>query len=93
MVNAAGPNAGHLARKLGIHLPVEPRKRFIFVLDCPEAPKIKDMPSVIDCSGLPVRPEGGGFTCGVSPAKVSTVTVVLKELRHGNFADFWSKLS
>lgn len=72
VVNAAGPNAGYLAKKLGIHLPVEPRKRFMFVLDGAEAPlKINEMPFVIDCSGVAGRREAGGFVCGASPAKVS----------------------
>ena len=75
MVNAAGPNSGNIAKKLGIHLPVEPRKRFMFELDWPEAPKIT--PLVIDCSGVGVLPRKGGFICGMSPAKVSTATVLL----------------
>jgi len=72
VVNAAGPSAGHLAKKLGIHLPVEPRKRFIFVLDGAEVSKINEMPFVVDCSGAAVRREGDGFVCGMSPAIVST---------------------
>src|SRR5690606_39885044 len=34
LVNAAGPAAGQIADMLGILLPVEPRKRFVFVIDC-----------------------------------------------------------
>ena len=55
VVNAAGPSAGYLAKKLGIHLPVEPRKRFIFVLDGAEKSKANEMPFVIDCSGVAVN--------------------------------------
>lgn len=73
LVNAAGPNAGHLARKLEIHLPVEPRKRYVFVLDCPEVPERDEMPLVVDCTGTYVRPESGCFLSGVSPAKVSVL--------------------
>ena len=75
MVNAAGPNAGHLARKLGIHLPVEPRKRFVFVLDCPEGPGRDEMPFVVDCTGTYIRPEGGCFISGMSPPEVSMMNV------------------
>ncbi|XP_078345532.1 FAD-dependent oxidoreductase domain-containing protein 1-like [Oculina patagonica] len=69
MVNAAGPNAGHLARKLGIHLPVEPRKRYVYVLDCPEGPGRGEMPLIVDSTGAYVRPEGGCFISGKSPAE------------------------
>lgn len=64
LVNAAGPSAGYLAKKLGIDLPVEPRKRCVFVLDCPDAPAKDAMPFVIDKSGVYVRNEGGRFISG-----------------------------
>lgn len=71
VVNAAGPSAGYLAKKIGIHLPVEPRKRFIFVLDGAEASKINEMPFVIDCSGIGLTGRLEGFACGMSPTLVS----------------------
>ena len=71
LVNAAGPNAGHIAKKLGIDLPVKPRKRYIYVIDCPGAPEKEAMPFVIDSSGAYVRSEGGRFICGLSPEDVS----------------------
>jgi len=71
VVNAAGPKAGHLAKKLGIRLPVEPRKRCVFVLDCPGAPSRDQMPLVVDCTGTYVRPEGGCYIAGLSPEQVS----------------------
>ena len=77
VVNAVGPNAGHLAKKLGVHLPVEPRKRCVFVLDCPGAPRRDEMPLVVDCTGTYVRPEGGCYIVGFPPDEVSMISEFL----------------
>lgn len=66
VVNAAGPNAGQVAAMAGIALPVVPRKRNVFVFDC-RAPLDPRVPLMIDPSGVYVRPESGGYICGVSP--------------------------
>jgi hypothetical protein len=44
---------------------VEPRKRTVFVIDCPDASR--DLPLIADPSGFWLRPEGGGFITGYSP--------------------------
>ncbi|MCV0394542.1 MAG: FAD-binding oxidoreductase [Rhizobiaceae bacterium] len=62
VINAAGPNAGAVAAMAGIALPVEPRKRSVFVFEARE--RFEDMPLTVDPSGIYVRPEGSVFICG-----------------------------
>jgi sarcosine oxidase len=69
LVNAAGTGAGGIAAMAGIHLPVGPRKRYVYVLDCPSAtPAMQAGPLTIDPSGFYVRPEGKFFISGMSPS-------------------------
>jgi FAD-dependent oxidoreductase domain-containing protein 1 len=65
IVNAAGPWAGAVAAMAGITLPVEARRRSVFVFE-PQTPII-GCPLVIDTSGAWFRPEGGGFIAGIAP--------------------------
>ena len=65
VVNAAGPQARALAALAGVALPVEARKRNVFVVSCPEA--LPRCPLVCDLSGAWFRPEGAQFICGRSP--------------------------
>ena len=67
LVNAAGPAAGKIARMADIELPVESRKRCVFVFDCRQADVLQACPLVVDVSGVYFRPEGQYFVCGVSP--------------------------
>ncbi len=67
-VNAAGTAAADVAGMAGIALQVEPRKRCVFVIDCPEPGLITDCPHLIDRSGLYLKPSGRYFLAGKSPA-------------------------
>jgi FAD-dependent oxidoreductase domain-containing protein 1 len=68
LVNAGGAAAGALAQMAGIELPVGPRKRYVYVLDCPGAsPELHKAPLTVDISGIYFRPEGKQFICGLSP--------------------------
>ena len=68
LVNAGGAGAGALARMAGLDLPVGPRKRYVYVLDCPGASEaLHQAPLTVDISGIYFRPEGRQFICGLSP--------------------------
>lgn len=62
IVNAAGPNAGRVAALAGLVLPVEPRKRSVFVFEARQ--RFDDMPLLVDPSGIYVRPEGSVYLTG-----------------------------
>ncbi len=65
VVNAAGPWAGIVARRAGLDLPVEARRRTVFVFDARR--RLAGCPLVIDTSGIWFRPEGEMFIGGASP--------------------------
>jgi sarcosine oxidase len=64
-VIAAGPATGAVAKLIGAAIPVEPRRRQVFVIDAKR--EIADCPLIVDPSGVYVRPEGKYFICGRSP--------------------------
>ncbi len=64
-VNAAGTRASALARMAGIELPVEPRKRTVFVIDAPNA-RHPEAPLMID-AGYYLRPEQNHWITATVP--------------------------
>ena len=66
-VIAAGPASGQVAALAGCDLPVEPRKRTMFVIQAPLDPA--GMPFVFDASGIALRPEGDRFICSALPGE------------------------
>jgi len=67
LVNAAGPRAGRVAAMAGIPLPVEGKKRCVFVVHC--RTPIEKLPLLVDPSGFYIRPEGAYQICGAPPAE------------------------
>ena len=65
MVNAAGTRAARVMAIVGLSLPVEPRKRTIFVIDAPNA-RHPDSPLLID-EGFYIRPERGHWLTATVP--------------------------
>jgi glycine/D-amino acid oxidase-like deaminating enzyme len=91
LVNAAGPHARRIAEMAGAPLPVEARRRTVFVLSCPEA--LPGCPLVIDPSGIWFRPEGNQFLAGFSPPGEDAETFDL-EIEHEMFeALVWPALA
>ncbi|XP_060765313.1 FAD-dependent oxidoreductase domain-containing protein 1 isoform X2 [Neoarius graeffei] len=79
VVNAAGAGSGKIADMLGIGhgpktsmaaipVPVEPRKRYVYVVHCPDGPGLT-CPLLIDYSGAYLRRDclGGNYIMGRSP--------------------------
>ncbi len=73
IVNAAGPRGGRVAAMAGLDLPVEPRKRTVFIYDAAQSPegtaRVNDgrLPLMIDPTGVWCRPEGRFFLTGGVP--------------------------
>jgi FAD-dependent oxidoreductase domain-containing protein 1 len=95
LVNAAGTGAGALAAMAQIDLPVGPRKRYVYVLDCPDATDaLHKGPLTTDWSGMYMRPEGRNFLCGNSPEEIDEPNPIDWDMDHGWFEDrIWPHLA
>ncbi|XP_037543177.1 FAD-dependent oxidoreductase domain-containing protein 1 [Nematolebias whitei] len=106
VVNAAGAFSAKLAEIMGVGLdpeeimagftiPVEPRKRYVYVVRCPDGPGL-DSPFLIDYSGVYFRREGlgGNYITGVSPEEAEEPDISNLEVDHQFFEDkVWPKLA
>ncbi|XP_051973162.1 FAD-dependent oxidoreductase domain-containing protein 1 [Xyrauchen texanus] len=106
VVNAAGANSGKIAAMLGIGLgpkesisgiplPVEPRKRFVYVVHCPDGPGL-DTPFLIDYSGVYCRREGlgGNYITGMSPEETEEPDINNLDVDHEFFQEkVWPHLA
>jgi len=95
LVNAAGTGAGKLASLAGIDLPVGPRKRYVYVLDCPAASEaLRKAPLTVIPGGAYFRPEGRNFLAGLSPEEHEEPQDLDWEVDHAWFEErIWPALA
>jgi len=92
VVLSAGAWTAPLAARLGVALPVAPKKRDVFVLDSPAL--LPGCPLVIDPSGVWFRPEGRGFIAGAPPRQDDADEAPLDAIDHALFDDvIWPVLA
>jgi sarcosine oxidase len=92
IVIAAGPQSGAVAALAGIVLPVEPRRRSVFVFDCRE--RLPLLPLTIDTTGTWFRPEGRFYLSGTSPAEGNDLPGAPLEVQHQEWDDMvWPTLA
>ena len=93
VVDAAGPWAREIAAMAGIDLPVEARRRSVFVFDL-QSDRPADCPLVIDTSGAWFRPEGGSFIAGIAPPQAEDIADLPLEVDHDQFErQLWPALA
>jgi FAD-dependent oxidoreductase domain-containing protein 1 len=91
-VIAAGPWSGEVAAMAGIALPVEPRRRSVFVFDCRET--LPPLPLTIDPSGVWFRPEGRFYIGGTTPVPGNDLPGAPLEVQHQEWDDMvWPALA
>ena len=92
IVLAAGPWSGEVAALAGIALPVEPRRRSVFVFDVRQPPG--PTPLTIDPSGTWFRPEGRFYIGGTTPAEGNDPPGAPLEVQHQEWDDMvWPVLA
>ncbi|XP_070621230.1 FAD-dependent oxidoreductase domain-containing protein 1 [Erythrolamprus reginae] len=106
VVNAAGAWSGRVAEMAGIgapsksilagiKLPVEPKKRYVYVWHCPEGPGL-ECPFFIDNTGMYFRREGlgGNYLGGLSPTEEEEPDIENLEVDPEFFQEkIWPKLA
>lgn len=92
VVLAAGPWSGEVAATSGIPLPVEPRRRSVFIFDVRNPPGIT--PLTIDPSGTWFRPEGRFYIGGTTPVAGNDPPSAPLEVQHQEWDEIvWPTLA
>ncbi|HET7168779.1 MAG TPA: FAD-binding oxidoreductase [Candidatus Limnocylindrales bacterium] len=92
VVDAAGPWAREVARFGGVDLPVEARRRCVFVFESSLA--VSGCPLVIDPSGAWFRPDGSAFIGAIAPAESDDLADLPLEVDRRLFEDrLWPALA
>jgi FAD-dependent oxidoreductase domain-containing protein 1 len=92
IVLAAGAWSAEVAATAGIALPVEPRRRSVFVVDVREPPGMT--PLTIDSSGVWFRPEGRFYLAGTTPAAGNDPAGAPLDVQHAEWDDMvWPALA
>lgn len=87
VVNASGPRAARTSEMAGIHMPVEPRKRFTWIFSA-EQPLPMELPLTIDPSGVHVRQDGPTtYLAGAAPDPDPAVTFDDFHMDHNRWQD------
>jgi glycine/D-amino acid oxidase-like deaminating enzyme len=88
----AGTGTAPLLAALGINVPVEAKKRFVFTFSCRET--LPAFPLLIDPSGVYARPEGELYISGASPSPDDDPEATDFEVDHAFFEDhIWPVLA
>jgi FAD-dependent oxidoreductase domain-containing protein 1 len=92
VVVTAGTSTPRLIADLGITLPVQARKRFVFSFSCREP--LPRFPLLIDPTGVYARPEGEVYISGTSPPADEDPEAVDFEVDHRFFEErIWPALA
>jgi glycine/D-amino acid oxidase-like deaminating enzyme len=92
VVNAGGPWSASVAAMAGVKLPVEARRRCVFVFDCRE--RFEGAPLTIDASGIWFRPEGRYWLAGAPPKPENDVDGLPLEVDHSEWDELvWGPLA
>jgi glycine/D-amino acid oxidase-like deaminating enzyme len=92
VVDAAGPWAARVATMAGVALPVEARRRSVFVFDAPI--ELPDCPLVVDTTGAWFRPEGGSYIGSIAPDPTDDLADRPLDVDHGLWEErLWPALA
>jgi sarcosine oxidase len=92
IVIAAGAWSGEVARLAGVALPVEPRRRSVFVFDTREPPGVT--PLTVDPSGVWFRSEGRFYLGATTPAEGNDPPGAPLDVQHAEWDEMvWPALA